>query len=31
MFAEDFAAADRALAVGRTRGAPDVFAELDGE
>ena len=31
MFAEDFAAADQALAAGQTRGAPDVFAELDGE
>ncbi|MFI5009595.1 MAG: type II toxin-antitoxin system Phd/YefM family antitoxin [Solirubrobacterales bacterium] len=28
-FAEDMAAADRALADGRTRSAADVFAELD--
>jgi prevent-host-death family protein len=30
-FAEDMAAADHALAEGRTRPAADVFAELDAE
>jgi prevent-host-death family protein len=30
-FAEDMAAADRALADGQTRSAADVFADLDAE